>query len=124
MKNLDNIRLVNLTPHEIVVFDAKSDSVALRVPPSGVVARVSTKEVQVGTINGVPLLKTEYGDVENLPGPQENTIYIVSAIVLQALQSKGIHRNDVVAPNTGPSPLGAVRDSQGRIQGVRSFIVL
>jgi hypothetical protein len=124
MKNLNNIRLVNLTPHELVIFDAKSDSVVLRVPPSGVVARVSTKEVQVGTINGVPLLKTEYGNVENLPEPQENTIYVVSALVLQALQASGVKREDVVAPNTGPSSLGAVRDSQGRIVGVKSFIVL
>jgi hypothetical protein len=75
----------------------------------------------VGNINGVPLVTTEYGEVEGLPAPQPGTIYIVSLVVLQALAGK---RNDVVAPNTAPTPLGAVRDSQGRIIGVRSFVVL
>jgi hypothetical protein len=45
-------------------------------------------------------------------------------LVLQALQAKGVKREDVVAPNTGPGKFGAVRDNQGRILGVRSFIML
>jgi hypothetical protein len=116
-------KIVNLTPHEVTVYDADGN-IVLRIPPSGLVARVSAKEVQIGTINGVPVLKTEYGDVENLPAPQENTVYVVSLLVLQALKAQGVSRTDVVAPNTGPGPLGAVRDQQGRILGVRSFIVL
>jgi hypothetical protein len=123
MKNLQNVKLVNLTPHEITVFDQNGNEV-LRVPPSGITARVNPTENQVGYINGVPVYKVTYGDIQNLPEPQENTVYIVSQIVLQALQAKGIQRQDVVAPNTGPGPMGAVRDQQGRIVGVKSFIVL
>jgi len=118
---LENVNLVNLTPHEIVVYS--SDTV-LRIPPSGRVARVATKEVLVGSVNGVPVFKTEYGDIEGLPEPKENTVYVVSLLVLQALRARGVERNDVVAPNSGPGPHGAVRDSEGRIIGVRSFIVL
>jgi hypothetical protein len=120
---LENVNFVNLTPHEVVVFAA--DGSVLKIPPSGQVARVAARETQVGTINGIiPVFRTEYGEVEGLPEPKENTIYIVSLLVLQALRARGIQRNDVVAPNSGPGPNGAVRDEQGRIIGVRSFIVL
>jgi len=114
------VRLINLTPHEIVVFDS-SDNVVLRIPPSGQIARVATHEKVVGSVNGVPLVTTEYGAVEGLPDPQPGTIFIVSLLVLQAMAGK---RKDIVAPNTAPTPLGAVRDAQGRIIGVRSFVTL
>jgi hypothetical protein len=114
-----SVKLVNLTPHEIVVY--QGDNVVLRVPPSGQVARVTTKEEVVGVVNGVPLVRTVYGEIQGLPDPQPGTIYIVSLLVLQALQGR---RSDVVAPNTSPTPLGAVRDAQGRIIGVRSFVTL
>ena len=119
--NMEKVRLVNLTQHDIVVFDQNGNEV-LRVPPSGITARVEQSETQVGYINGVPVYKVTYGDIQNLPEPQENTIYIASLLVLQALQAKGIQRQDVVAPNTGPNSV--VRDQQGRIVGVKSFIVL
>jgi len=120
MTDMENVRLVNLTPHEIVVYDA-NNNVVLRVPPSGTVARVKTYEKVIGSVNGVPLVKTEYGQVEGLPDPQPGTVYIVSLLVLQALAGK---RSDLVAPNTAPTPLGAVRDAEGRIVGVRSFVTL
>jgi len=119
---MKNVNFVNLTPHEVVVYAA--DGSVLKIPPSGRVARVTARETQVGTINNIPLIKVEYGDVEGLPEPKENTIYIVSLLVIQALTARGVQRSDVVAPNTGPGPHGAVRDSEGRIIGVRSFIVL
>jgi hypothetical protein len=113
------VKLVNLTPHEVVVLDA--NNVVLRVPPSGQVARVAVKEELVGTVNGVPVYRTTYGAIEGLPEPEQGTIYIVSLLVLQAMAGK---RSDLVAPNTSPTPLGAVRDAQGRIIGVRSFVTL
>ncbi len=121
MKNikLENVKLINLTPHELTVYDA-SNNVVLRLPSAGV-ARVATREKVIGNINGVPVVTTEYGEVEGLPAPQPNTVYIVSLLVLQALAGK---RNDLVAPNTAPTPLGAVRDAKGQIIGVRSFVTL
>ena len=116
----EGVRLVNLTPHEVVILDS-SNNVVLRLPPSGTVARVATREEVVGTLNGIPVVKTTYGDVEGLPAPQPGVVYIVSLLVLQALAGK---RSDLVAPNTSPTPLGAVRDNQGRIVGVRSFVTL
>jgi len=117
------VRFVNLTPHEIVVLDA-GNNVVLRVPPSGSVARVATREKIIGNINGVPVVTTEYGQVEGLPAPMPGTVFIVSLLVLQALKAQGVNRGDVVAPNTSPTSLGAVRDEKGQIIGVRSFVTL
>jgi hypothetical protein len=120
MAEVKQVKLVNLTPHEVVIYDV-NNNVVLRVPPSGQVARVTTEERVIGAINGVPLVKTVYGEVQGLPEPEPGTVYIVSLLVLQAMAGR---RSDLVAPNTSPTPLGAVRDEQGRILGVRSFVTL
>lgn len=112
-----DIQLINLTPHTVTIVDEESRKI-LEVPPSGQVARVEVMREPVGTLNGVPLVHNRYGDVQGLPEPREGTVYIVSLVVLQALQGK---RNDVVAPDT--SPAGAVRDEEGRIIGVKAFVV-
>jgi len=92
----------------------------VEIPPSGQVARVSATAQQVGTITidgfDFPVVKTVFGEVTGLPEPQEDTVYIVSTLVLSAVQG----RKDVVAPNTG----AAIRDSEGRVVGVPGFQVL
>jgi hypothetical protein len=50
-----------------------------------------------------------------LPAPKDKTYYVVSSIILSALPN----RKDIIAPDTGKE---AVRDDQGRIQAVKSFI--
>ncbi len=113
------VKFVNLTPHEIVIFDNEGKNIIKRIPPSGQVARVSVKRTKVAEIGGVPVFRTEYGEVEGLPEPKEGTVYIVSILVLQALRGR---RKDVIAPDT--SPQSVIRDDQGRIKGVRAFTVL
>lgn len=113
--------LVNLTPHPIVLV---SDGGARRtIPPSGTVARVGTTPgehlldytVEVGS--PVPILAPdEWGDVEDLPEPQEGVAYIVSALV--GLAMEGSDRTDLVMPGTAPAD-NPERDAQGRITGVR-----
>ena len=115
------VKFINLTPHEVTIYDDHGN-IKLRIPPSGVVARVQTRSIIIGEIEGVPLRITEYGDITDLPDPQPNTIYIVSSILLIALKTKGIVRNDVVAPDTNPDSV--IRDSQGRIIGVKYFQVV
>jgi len=114
---------VNLTPHTITVFDSSGKKCLIEIPPSGQVARVATMAEEVGAlpINGhdVPINRVTYGEVENLPEPQNGTIYIVSVLVLQALKGQ---RTDVMAPDTGPDSV--VRDENGRIAGVRAFLVM
>lgn len=124
------VRVVNLTPHPVVVVGEECPSkvqspeeikpyIVATFPPSGKVARVTSSKVKVREVNGIPLYKSVFGEVSGLPDPQPGTIYIVSLLVLQALKGK---RDDVVAPDT--SPTGAVRDANGRIIAVKGFQVL
>ena len=112
------MNIINLTTHTINVFLEEKE---ITFPSQGL-ARVKTEEKEVGKINGIPVVKTVYTDVEGLPGPEEGTVYLVSTLVLQALKANGINRNDCLAPNTGLS--GAIRDEQGRIIGVKGFQTL
>ena len=67
----------------------------------------------VGTINGI--CQQVFGDVTGLPEPKEDTVYIVSALVLAATD-----RQDVVAPATGHP--GCVRNEKGLIESVPGFV--
>ena len=103
-------KFVNLTPHkinEVVSGNAYE--------PSGIVARVQVEYVPAGEAGGVPLFEAKYGDVEGLPAPQSDTIYIVSGAVKAA---PGIaDRPDVVAPGD------LVRNEEGQPIGCRGFKV-
>jgi hypothetical protein len=114
--------LVNLTPHEVILYDSIGQSIVLKIPPSGRVARVAVKSEIVGEVNGILIRKTTYGDIVDLPDQQEDTVYIVSTVVLLALQAKGIRRGDVVSPDTNPDSV--IRDPQGKILGVKYFQTL
>ena len=106
------MRFMNLTPHPITIRCADGDMV---IEPSGHVARVATVEEDAGNIVGVPTIRRTLGDVEGLPDPQDGTVYIVSSMVLSAVRG----RDDVVAPDTGPT---AVRDDDGRIVAVTRLV--
>ena len=112
------MNIINLTAHTINVVNGESN---IAYPSEGL-ARVKTVEKEIEKINGIPVVKTVYTDVEGLPEPEENTVYLVSTLVLQALKANGINRTDCLAPNTGLS--GAIRDDQGRIIGVKGFQTL
>ena len=106
--------LVNLTPHEIVV--RREDGSELRIPPSGVVARVTATAESVGTLAGVPVVSTRYRKIEDLPAPRGGVQYIVSSLVRMAATG----RADLVSPDTGTE--SAIRDDAGRIVAVRRFM--
>lgn len=103
----------NLTPHEIVV---RPDNRRERIfAPSGTVARVSSVLIHRDAVDGIPVVVAKWGNVDDLPDPVDDTIYIVSSLVLSHVHD----RTDVVSPDTSPS--GAIRDDQGRIVAVRGF---
>ena len=91
------------------------DGPVVTIPPSGLVARCAVDRVQVDTVavDGitVPVNQTQFGAVTGLPDPQPDTIYIVSAVVAQAVPD----RPDVFIVDD------AVRDDQGRIIGARAL---
>lgn len=104
------MRIINLTPHSITFVDDAGNTV-LTVEPSGQIARCSVTREKIRDINGIPVNKSRFGKVENLPEPQEGTIFIVSALTAQAVPE----RQDVFIVDD------AVRDDQGRIIGCRAL---
>lgn len=104
------MKIINLTPHPIAITNGPT------FEPSGTVARVSTKQADDGEINGIPVKKQTFGDIFDLPAPIDDTVFIVSAIVLSAAKDAG--RNDCVAPDT----MNAVRNDKGHIVSVPGFV--
>jgi hypothetical protein len=101
------MQLVNLTPHEI--HDLNTDTV---IPASGTVVRVGKCTAEVYRINNIPVYRTKFnGEIENLPDPKPNTVYIVSALYLNAIPE---HRTDIVCP-------GNVKKIDGRVIGCYGF---
>lgn len=105
------MNVINLTPHDINLCDPVTKSVIATFPKSGIVPRVTQEGVAIGSLGGAPIIATKYVDLEGVPESQEDTIYLVSSIVLQHPLLAG--RSDVIAPDTGPS---AIRES-GQIVG-------
>jgi hypothetical protein len=111
--------IINLTPHSLNLVSPNGETTTIQ--PSGQVARVASQsgqEIFLGPgLSCLVFSAPTWGEVEGLPGPQADTIYIVSGLVAGRLNG----RPDVFSPGTGPKD-GAVRDEQGRITGVTRLI--
>lgn len=104
---------INLTPHSLNVLDAQGvENIFI---PTTLAARVAVSVEVREPIEGFRVSSQSFGEVENLPAQQEGVTYIVSALVLAALKGS---RQDVVAPDTGPT---AIREN-GQIKAVRGFV--
>lgn len=116
MSTINNIKFINLTPHDIMVYNEAKDTVILTIPTEGKdkAARRDVKEVLVGTVNGINLVKTEFTEVMGLPEPKDGVVYLVSRLVKDGI----LDRDDVMCPDTGKS---SVRDEGGHIIGVTRF---
>ena len=84
------MQFINLTSHTI-----NEITTGLAIPPSGRVARVKASTIKSAEHAGVPIYSSTFGDVEGLPVPKPDVIYIVSALALNAVPT---NRTDVVSP--------------------------
>ena len=100
------MRVVNLTPHQI-----NETETGRSFPPAGTVGRVAVSYEADGDVDGIPVFRAIYGQVQDLPEPQADTIFIVSGMVKAAIPA----RADVVAPGE------LVRDESGKPVGCRGF---
>ena len=98
------MNIVNLTPHTLNIVTPEEGTI--NVEPSGLVARVSVTSVEGDPVDGIPVAMTSYGEVEGLPAPTEDTIFVVSGMV-----EAQISRSDVYSP--GP----LLRDEAGKPVG-------
>lgn len=94
----------NLTPHAITLCGKT-------IEPTGL-ARCAQVSERIGDVDGIPVNKKSFGAVDGLPSPEAGTIYIVSAIVAQAVAGK---RDDVYVVDE------TIRDENGWIVGANAL---
>lgn len=97
--------IINLTPHMITIV--REDGNQITIAPSGVIPRVSTTVVKVGEEGGIPLFRTEYGQVTDLPPAEDGKLFVVSGLLKAACPS----RKDLL------TPAKQIRDEAGRVIG-------
>ena len=99
----------NLTHHPVIIY--KNGSVYRSFQPEGVTPRCQEERVQIGEIDGIPIMTTQFGTVYDLPNKQEGVFLIVSPIIANALPD----RNDLLVPDI------LVRNNQGHIIGCEAL---
>lgn len=107
--------LLNLTPHAVHFrYSAEVDPHLTLHPVASPARVVVTREQQdVLSIHGisVPVNRAVFGEVENLPPPEDGTAYVVSRVVAEAARG----RDDLYIVDD------TVRDAEGRIVGARAL---
>jgi len=93
--------IVNLTPHPVSV--RRADGTFLSLPKCNNPARCVAVFQDVATVDGIAVKRQMFGAVQDLPDPQDGTLYLVSLVVAQASK----HRSDLVSPGA------AIRDANG-----------
>ena len=104
--------LVNLTPHEINIYDENGKNLLAKLPSEGV-ARCSVQSRIVGWDLTIPLFSSTIGEVTGLPEHDPEKIYIVSLLVRQALPN----RRDIASPGE------LVRDENGNPIGCKGLVI-
>lgn len=105
--------VVNKTPHTIHIAD-DAGNIIREIPPTPPSCRVASTAKPGPALDGVPFVETVFGEIENLPAPQEDVWYIVSQIVIAAANG----RPDLVRPDSGPT---AIRDKDGKMMACRAL---
>lgn len=109
-------KIKNLTPHAIYIV-GENDNVVAMFQSEGV-ARAEQKDEPAGELNGIPLVKSTFGEPIDLPDPEENTYLIVSLVTANAAKAAGRTTEDLLLTS------GLVRDEQGRIIGCNAFAIV
>lgn len=104
------MEIVNLTPHPLNLLIESGER---KIPPSGSLARCVENATPAESLDGIPVVRKTFGEVEGLPSPAEGTVYVTSALAAQAAWAQG--RTDVFCPGD------PVRDADGKIIGCRGL---
>ena len=111
VKKMTNI--INLTPHKINIVDEEGNVV--KIFESSGEARAAQKDVEIGTLEGIPIIETEFGKPVNLPEYNQGTYYIVSAITAKAAYLSGRNTQDLLLTAK------TVRNDDGQIIGCQAL---
>jgi len=81
--------LINKTPHAVHIADANG-RVVREIPPTPPACRVKSEARPGASLDGVPFVETVFGEIENLPAPEDGVWYIVSQIVIAAANGRPV----------------------------------
>ena len=98
------MNIINLTPHTINLCGKE-------IPSTGL-ARCESVVEKIAEIDGIKVNRRSFGEIYGLPEPQTDTIYIVSALVAQAVAGQ---RDDVFVVDE------TIRNEQGQIVGCNAL---
>ena len=104
--------IINKTPHALnLIVDGRSITIEPTLPPARVAE--NCKQIAILSVDGADIAVTQkaYGEIENLPDPESDTYYVVSALVAGRVPE----RDDVLITSN------PVRDDGGRIIGCREL---
>jgi hypothetical protein len=99
-------KFVNLIGHDITISGYGT------LPRCNNPCRVDTQQIVIGKMSNIPIVKTEFNGLINLPKPEDGVYYIVSRIVMDFVP---FDREDVFSVDTGPT---AIRDQSGQVVAV------
>ena len=105
--------IYNLTPHPITIDDGKNKLIYDPFPVKEL-PRVHIRTTKQDEVNGIRIRTIKPSSVTHLPEYEDGTLYIVSAMVAQAVP----HRSDLICPDTKH----ANRDEKGFIVSVKGFV--
>ena len=104
------MKVINLTPHDVNICDDEGRFIKI-YRANGKVARVNNGYEAIDYVNDIPLLTRADLTVIDLPEPREDTMYIVSNIILGYCPD----RMDLIAPALQVKV-------NGRVVGCRAFV--
>ena len=112
------MRIRNFTPHRVDLYH--NTGPIERFESEGT-ARISCTQEYYDYVDScgvdsspIAIYKSKYGEVEGLPEPEDDTLFIVSRVVAEHLP----HRRDLIIPN------GLLRNSLGNVFGCQSFCMV
>lgn len=104
-------KFVNLIGHDITISGYGT------LPKSDNPCYVETEQMIIGKLAGIPIVKTNFIKLVNLPDPEEGTYFIVNRITMDYIP---FLREDIFCVDTGPS---AVRDENGQVVAVTQLSI-
>ncbi len=107
------MEIINLTPHKINIMD--NDGKLIKVFESKGKARAAQKDVEIGMLEGIPIIETEFGEPVGLPEYNPETYYIVSALTAKAADLSGRNTQDLLLTAK------TVRNGDGQIIGCQAL---
>lgn len=120
-----HIEIRNLTPHDVDYINPESGWMATihPWPRQDEPARVDVNAPIRESFLDLNFKTQQLLGVKNLPDPEPNVLYIVSALVMNQLRSEGSLRTDIISPGTGTRD-NVIRDSNNRVRAITVFQAL